>query len=96
MGRFAFFCMQTSSWSPLFVKNAVFFLLDVFSSFVQISSDHRCLGSFLGLQFYSIYLLAYLLTIPNTCYYYWSVVELEVRDGDTLRDGEFEKCSLYS
>jgi hypothetical protein len=36
-----------------FVDNAVFFPLDGFSSLVK---NHRCVGSILGLQFYSMQL----------------------------------------
>jgi hypothetical protein len=45
-----------------FVENAVFFFpLDDFSSFLK---DHRCVGSFLGLQLYSISLSVCLCTSP--------------------------------
>jgi hypothetical protein len=40
-----------------FVENAVFLPLDGFSSLVEDQVTHRCVGSFLGLQFYSIGLL---------------------------------------
>ena len=48
----------------------------------QRSSDHMCVGSFLGPQIYSIDLHASLCT----CFYkYCSVIQLDVRDGDSPR-----------
>jgi hypothetical protein len=49
------------------------------------SSDSRCVGSFLGLQFYSIDLPAFLCTNTTQFYHNCSVRQLEVRDGDSPR-----------
>jgi len=59
--------------------------VDGFSSFVKDQvTIHRCVGSFLGLQFYSIDLPACLCT--NTSFYhYCPIMQLEVRDGDSPR-----------
>jgi len=48
-----------------------------------LSSDHRCVGSFLGLQFYSIDLPVCLCTNTMWLYHCCSVVYLEVRDGNS-------------
>jgi hypothetical protein len=48
MDQFVFFYMLTAEAAP-FVENADIFPLNGFSSFIK-SSDHRCVGSFLGLQ----------------------------------------------
>ena len=59
----------------------------------QRSSDHMCVGSFLGPQIYSIDLHACLCT----CFYkYCSVIQLEVRDGDSPRSSLIvENCVSY-
>ena len=68
MGQFAF-CMLTSSWtSTICWKCSLFFPQGMVFAFCQISSDHRCVGSFLGLEFYSIALPVCLCT--NTMWFF--------------------------
>jgi hypothetical protein len=66
-------------------------LLKMLSSFhcmvlapLSRSSDHRCVGSFLGLQFCSIDLPV---TVPVPCSFYHncSVVQLEIGDSNSTR-----------
>jgi hypothetical protein len=61
----------------------------------QRSSDFRCMGSFQGLQFYSIYLPARHCTISCSFYYNCSVVQLEVRHGDYPRGSFIVENSLH-
>ena len=51
----------------------------------QRSSDHRCVGSFLGLQFYFIDLSVSLYHYHAVFNHNFSVVQLEVRHGDSTR-----------
>jgi hypothetical protein len=99
MDQLAFFYMLTASCVRTFVENAVFFPLDGFSSLVKDQVDHRCVGSFLGLQFYSIDLPVCCCTSTMQGFFVWlvlfvclfvfyhncSVVQLEVRHGDSTR-----------
>jgi hypothetical protein len=51
--------MLTGSWSSTICwKGCLFFHWMVSNPFSKIMCDHRCVGSFMGLQFYSIDILA--------------------------------------
>jgi len=54
MDRSAFFYMLPSSWTSTICWKYYLFSIGWFWLLCQKSSDHRCVGSFLGLQFYSI------------------------------------------
>jgi hypothetical protein len=51
---FAFFYMLTNSWASTICLKCCLFSTGWFYLLCQRSSDHRCVGSFLGLQPYSI------------------------------------------
>ena len=68
-----------------FVENAVFFLLDVFSSFVK---DQVTIGVWVHFWIFHYITLIYLsVSVPIPCSFYHncSEVQLEVRDGDSSR-----------
>ena len=68
-----------------FVENAVSFLLDGFSSFVK---DQVTIGVWVHFWVFSSVPVIYLsvtVAIPYSFYHYCSVVQLEVRDGDSTR-----------
>jgi len=54
-----------------------------------------CVGSFLGLQFYSIDLSVVLVSIQYSFYHYFSVIQLEVRDGDSPRNSCIVEDSFH-
>ena len=84
MDQFAFFCILTSSWTSTSCWKGYLFSTGCFWLLCRSSSDHRCVGSFLGLQSYSIDLLAWHCT--NTIhffYHYCSVVKFEVWDTES-------------
>ena len=66
-----------------FVENAFFFSTVYFWLLCQRSNDHRCVGLFLGLQFYSIDLPACFCTNKLFFYHYCSLIQLKVSDGDS-------------
>jgi len=74
MDQFVLFYLLTASWSSTICSKCSFFPLDGFSSFVKRSSDHRCVGSFLSLQFYSIDLPVCLYT--NTIQFFFITIAL--------------------
>jgi hypothetical protein len=82
-------CCHLNFWSQPFwlVWGGISVLL-----LCQRSSDHRCVGSFLSLQFYSFDLPACLCTMQF--YHYYSVIQLEVRDGYSPRSFFFN-CWEY-
>ena len=88
MDQFTFFYMITASCAASFVENADFFSTGWFQLPCQRSSDHSCVNSFLSLQFYSFDLPV---TLPGPCSFYHncSVVELNVRHGNSVR-GSFD------
>jgi len=77
----------STCWPPVeiapFVENAVFLPLDGFSSFVEDQVTIH-MGSFLGLQFYSIDLPAYICTLQFLSRLLCNI-QLEVRDEDFPR-----------
>ena len=81
--QFAFFYMQTASWTSTNCWKCCLLSTGWFWLLWQRSSDHMNVGSFLGLQFYSVGLLVSLYQkhdIFITC----PVVYFEFRDGDFL------------
>ena len=67
------------------MENAVFFPLDDFSSFVK---DQVNTGVWVHFWVFNSMLLIFLpisVPIPYSFYYYCSVIEFEVRDGDSAR-----------
>ena len=81
--QFAFFYMQTASWTSTNCWKCCLLSTGWFWLLWQRSSDHMSVGSFLGLQFYSVGLLVSLYQkhdIFITC----PVVYFEIRDGDFL------------
>jgi len=81
MNPFSFFYVLTSSWTSTTCSKCYLFSIGCFWLFCQKSSDHRCVGSFLGLQFYSNGLSACLCSnnIQFCFYHYCSVILLEFR-----------------
>ena len=85
MDQIAFFYMLTASWSSPFWENAVFSPLDCFSSFVK---DQVTIVVLVPFWAFNSILLNYMpVPVPIQCsfYYYCSVVQAEVRDGDSAR-----------
>jgi len=86
-------CLPTVQPAP-FVENAVFFPLDGFSSFVK---DQVTIGVWVHFWFNSIPLI-YLpasVPIPYSFYHCCSVLQLEVRDGDSHRSSFIVENSFH-
>ena len=89
MDQFAFFYMITSSYAAPFVENAVFFLLDGFRSLVK---DQVTIGVCIHFWVFNSIPLTYLsVTVPVPCSFYHncSVVQLNVRHGDSTVPGTY-------
>jgi len=82
---------------PHLLKMQSFFFIEQFYPLCQRSCDHSCIGSFLDLQFYSTDLPACLCTnIIHFFNHYFSVIQLDVRDGDSPRNSFIvENSFLY-
>jgi len=67
------------------LKMLSFIPIGFYKFLCQRSSDHRCVGSFLSLQFYPLIYLPF--SVPISCSFYQdcSIIHLEVRDGDSPR-----------
>ena len=84
MDQFTFFYMLTTSWTSTICWKCCLFPIVWFWLFWERSGDHRCVGLFLGLQFCSIE-QPVCVSIQCSLYRYCSVIQLEVRDGDSSR-----------
>jgi hypothetical protein len=68
-----------------FVENAVFFPLDGFSSFVKDQVTIGVWGHFWVFNSIPLIYLSVAVPVPCSFYYNCSIVQLEVRDGDSNR-----------
>ena len=83
MDQIVFFYMLTATWTSTFWKYSVFSPLDGFSSFIK---DQVAIGVLICFWTFNSIALIYLpVPVPIQCsfYYYCSVVQVEVRDGDS-------------
>ena len=84
--RSIFYILSASQISTIYLKCFLFFFSIVyFWLLCKRSSVHKCVALFLCLQFYSIDQLSVSVPTPCSFYHCCSVVQLEVRDGDSFR-----------
>jgi len=78
-----FFYMLTSSWTSTICWKCYLFSIGWFWLLCQKSSDHRCVGSFLGINSIPLVYLPVSVTIPCSFYHYCSVILLVFRNSDS-------------
>jgi hypothetical protein len=85
MGSFAFFYKIPPIEPASFVENAVIFPLDGFSSFVKYQVTIGVWVHFWVLNSIPLIFLPVIVPVPCSFHHYCSVVQLEVRDGDSSK-----------